>query len=275
MKLSSPKLTGTFFAVLFFIGLGLLVYPLVSDYVFQRNVVAGLMDYERSLSDLDEPRITHMRQEALAYNNALKGDPVEDPFVLGSGTALPENYLEVLDIGDGIMGYISLPSVGIYLPIRHGTSDEVLDTGAGHIRQTALPIGGIGNNPVITAHTGHGKAELFNRLIEVSEGDEFTLYVLDEVLTYRVFRTEVIEPYYVATLAAEPGRDRVTLLTCTPYGINSHRLLVHGERIETDANHSRASVTAAPFPYKLVLVLMLGIVVFVVIIVLAARRREP
>jgi len=269
----SPRLSGILFTLVFFIGLGLLVYPLVSDYVFQRNVVAGVADYRQTLDGLDEDRIDAMRQAAVAYNNSLRGDPVEDPFVLGSGTALPENYLEVLDMGDGIMGYISIPLVGIHLPIYHGTSDEVLDSGAGHIRQTALPIGGEGNNPVITAHTGHKKADLFNRLIELKEGDTFYLQVLDEVLTYRVFKTEIVEPYYVKSLAPQPGQDRVTLLTCTPYGINSHRLLVHGVRVPTDDTAQAATLTQAGFPFKLVCLSMWGVVLFAVVVI-AVRRRE-
>jgi len=272
MRPKRQRFGGVLFAVAFFIGLGLLTYPFLSDYLFQRNVTAGVVSYEQKLEALDSAEIARMKEEALAYNNSLKGDPVEDPFVLGSGIALPQNYLEVLDMGDSIMGYVSIPMVGIYLPIRHGTSDEVLDNGAGHIRQSALPIGGKGNNPVITAHTGHKKAELFNRLVELKEGDTFILYVLDEVLTYRVSDTEIIEPEYVRTLAPQIGRDTVTLLTCTPYGINSHRLLVHGERIPTDSAPQKATPGPLAFPYKLAALISMGMVVFIATLVTTRRQ---
>lgn len=165
------------------------------------------------------------------YNENLSGDPVKDPFVRGSGYALPENYDDVLNV-DGVMGYIEIPKIGVKLPIYHGTSEEVLERGAGHIESTALPIGGAYRHSVISGHRGLPSAELFTRLDEMELGDIFFIHVLGQRLAYEVDQITTIEPTELDSIMPIPDRDLVTLLTCTPYGINSHRLLVRGSRTE-------------------------------------------
>ena len=254
-------------------GLGIFIYPSVSDYLARRNVVTGANNYEKQVADLSKEEIKQMWKDAETYNDSLNGDPVPDPFIPGSGRILPENYLRVLDTGDGVMGYIDIPKIKVYLPINHGASDEVLTKGAGHIEQTTLPIGGVGNLSVITAHTGFSDAEMFNRLIEIENGDIFMVRVLDKVFTYKVDDINIIDPEDLESLFAVADKDYVTLVTCTPYGVNSHRLLVRGERIanEPEAVNKKVEV---PFPWKLIIMIIVSIAIFVVILVCNNRRNR-
>ena len=254
-------------------GLGIFIYPTLSDYLARRNVVTGANNYEKKVVELSKAEIEKMWQEAEEYNDSLNGDPVPDPFIPGSGRILPENYLRVLDTGDGIMGYIDIPKIKVYLPINHGTSEEVLTKGAGHIEQTTLPIGGEGNLSVITAHTGFAGAEMFNRLIEIVEGDTFMIRVLDKVFTYQVDDIHVIDPEDLESLFPVEGKDYVTLVTCTPYGVNSHRLLVRGERIANTPEAVKREVTT-PFPWKLVIMIIVSIMMFVLTLIWNNREKS-
>ena len=148
----------------------------------------------------------------------------------GSGYALPDNYLEVLNT-DGIMGRLTIPKIGVDLPIYHGSSEESLQKGVGHIESTSLPIGGEYRHAVLTGHRGLPNAELFTRLDELTVGDTFYIHVLDRTLAYQVDQITTVEPDEMETLRAVPGEDYVTLVTCTPYGVNTHRLLVRGTRV--------------------------------------------
>lgn len=157
-----------------------------------------------------------------------------DPFELvDAGGKNDISYESTLDLdGSGLMCFVEIPKVDVYLPVYHGTSAEVLGKGAGHLEGSALPVGGIGNRPVISAHTGVNASKMFSDLTELEKGDLFFIHVLDEVLAYRVCEIQVILPEDTNSLVAENGRDLVSLLTCTPYGVNTHRLVVTGERTE-------------------------------------------
>ena len=192
---------------------------------------------------IGEDSLKKEKEKAQTYNENLSGDPVHDPFVFGSGYALPENYKEVLNLSeDGIMGYIQIPKILVDLPIYHGTSEEVLEKGVGHIQNTSVPIGGNSTHSVLTGHTGLPNAELFTRLDELVVGDIFYIHVLNEILTYKVYEIKVVLPDNIDELRITSGEDLVTLVTCTPYGVNSHRLLVKAERVEyedyTENNNS-------------------------------------
>ncbi len=220
-------------ALLVIAGLCVFCYPVVSNMLEERNHTEAINRYDEDMMSKTQAEISAEKQKATEYNENLAGDPVHDPFVPGSGYALPDNYTEVLNTGgDGVMGYIEISKISAKLPIYHGTSEETLQKGVGHIESTALPIGGKGNHPVLTGHTGLPTAELFTNLVTLSAGDEFYIHVLDETLAYRVCEINVVEPSELEKLQAEEGRDLVTLVTCTPYGVNSHRLLVKGERTE-------------------------------------------
>ena len=255
--------------LVFFLGLAIFTYPALSDYMTRRNVAQGATTYGEQITQLSDEVIAGMWEEARVYNDSLNGVPVPDPFIPGSGRVLPENYRSVLDVGEGIMGYVDIPNINVYLPIRHGVSDEVLEKGAGHIEQTTLPIGGIGNHSILTAHTGLTSAEMFNRLTEVVKGDMFLLHVLDKTFTYEVDEITVILPEEIEKLLPVEGEDYVTLVTCTPYGVNSHRLLVRGTRIPNVRNVEPEVVQVSRLR-----ILIIGVVVAILIIFLVIWLKQ-
>lgn len=215
---------------LFLGGAAVFCYPAISNYLNQKNQTRVVQHYEQTVAAQDDALLAEEWAKAEEYNENLAGDPVHDPFVPGSGYALPDNYLDVLNI-DGVMGRITIPKIGVDLPIYHGTDAETLEKGVGHIESTSLPIGGEYRHAVLTGHRGLPSAELFTRLDELEPGDQFYLHVLDATLAYQVDQILTVEPQELETLVAEPGQDYVTLVTCTPYGINTHRMLVRGARI--------------------------------------------
>lgn len=221
-------------AIIFIIvGTGIFLYPSISNYFAEKNHVEAIRNYDKMVVKIGEDSLKKEKEKAQTYNENLSGDPVHDPFVFGSGYALPENYKEVLNIsGDGIMGYIQIPKISVDLPIYHGTSEEVLEKGVGHIQNTSVPIGGNSTHSVLTGHTGLPNAELFTRLDELVVGDIFYIHVLNDILTYKVYEIKVVLPDNISELQITNGNDFVTLVTCTPYGVNSHRLLVKAERVE-------------------------------------------
>ncbi len=231
-------------AIIFIIvGTGIFLYPSISNYFAEKNHVEAIRNYDKMVVKIGEDSLKKEKEKAQTYNENLSGDPVHDPFVLGSGYALPENYKEVLNIsGDGIMGYIQIPKISVDLPIYHGTSEEVLEKGVGHIQNTSVPIGGNSTHSVLTGHTGLPNAELFTRLDELVVGDIFYIHVLNDILTYKVYEIKVVLPDNIDELRITSGEDLVTLVTCTPYGVNSHRLLVKAKRVEyedyTENNNS-------------------------------------
>ena len=218
--------------LVFAAGAGIFLYPAVSNFLAERAQTNVIRSYQAAVDESNRQKLEEEWQKAEEYNENLAGDPVHDPFVIGSGYVLPDNYEEVLNLnGDGVMGYLEIPKIDVELPIYHGTSEEVLEKGAGHLEATALPIGGKNRHPVISAHRGLPSAELFTRLDEMEIGDWFYLSVLDETLAYEVDKITVIEPEELEFLTPEENRDLLTLLTCTPYGVNTHRLLVRGTRV--------------------------------------------
>lgn len=232
-KRITDKITLIVSILFILIGTIIFLYPTVSNYLAEKNQVEIIREYEEMIVQIDENQINEEMQKAKTYNENLSGEPVHDPFVEGSGYALPENYKEVLNLSeDGVMAYIEIPKISVYLPIYHGTSNEVLEKGVGHIQSTSIPIGGISTHSVLTGHTGLPSAELFTRLDELVVGDIFYIHVLNEVLTYKIYETKVILPDEIDELQITSGRDLVTLVTCTPYGVNTHRLLVKAERTE-------------------------------------------
>ena len=244
MKNNSEKLLLIISIIFIILGVGIFLYPSISNYLAEKNHIDIIRNYDDLIVKIDEEKINEEKEKAKIYNENLSGDPVHDPFVIGSGYALPENYKEVLNVGDdGVMGYVEIPKISVYLPIYHGTSDDVLEKGVGHIQNTSVPIGGKSAHSVLTGHTGLPNAELFTRLDELGIGDIFYIHVLDDVLTYKVFETKVILPDKIDELQILNGKDYITLVTCTPYGVNSHRLLVKAERVEYEEYSVTKSTT--------------------------------
>ncbi len=220
-------------------GVGIFMYPTISNYFAEKNQVAAVATYDENLKKQSDEEIAAEMEKAKIYNENLAGDPVHDPFVPGSGYALPGNYEEILNVdGNGMMGYIEIPKIAVKIPIYHTSTEEVLQKGVGHIESTALPIGGSGTHAVLTGHRGLPSAELFTRLDELEIGDCFYIHVLNEIHAYKVCEVNVVLPTELENLVAEPGKDYITLVTCTPYGVNSHRMLVKAERTEYNAEEA-------------------------------------
>ena len=236
--------------LIFLVGLSVMLYPSVSDAVnrkHQSRAVAGYAEEVEQLSDADYQ--TYF-DAADAYNRQLNTTP--NAFYKPD---LVSGYAQTLDIsGTGIMGYITIPKISVELPIYHGTDEGVLQVAAGHLEGSSLPVGGAGTHAVISAHRGLPSAKLFTNLDELEVGDRFTITVLNRVLTYEVDQISSVLPTEIDQLLPTEGMDYVTLMTCTPYGINTHRLLVRGKRVETTESQKHIRVAADAFRIEPIIV---------------------
>lgn len=260
-----------FFGIIFILGIGCILYPLVTNIAYQLGAYSAVSSYDDAVARYSPEELAQLWAEAYAYNEELSATEVRDPFTVDEVTAPLDRYFEVLNPdGTGMMGYVEVPSVGLEVPLYHGTGDEVLQKGAGHIATTALPVDGDSIHPVLTGHTGLPDKLLFTNLAFVKEGDIFRVKILDRTFTYKVASIDVVEPDDTALLQPVAGEDNLTLLTCTPYGINSQRLLVTG--VPTQDNDEQGlqpvlllSLAAA----GVVLLLVVGVVQIV------RRTRRP
>ena len=252
--------------VMLVIGLSLILYPTIADWWNSFHQSRAIADYDATLSEMKAEDYTHLFEEAKAYNEAL--GQIQFPLMHYDQVPGYENLLNIT--GTGIMGYLDVPKINLELPIYHGTSEGVLQIAVGHVEGTSLPTGGESNHCVISAHRGLPSARLFTDLDKMEVGDTFVLTVIDRTLTYQVDQILIVEPHEVQPLYAVDGEDYCTLVTCTPYGVNSHRMLVRGTRIENEIQRKEIRVTAdaaiiepilvAPFvaaPILLVLFIML------------------
>lgn len=215
--------------VMFVLGLLILSYPFVSSWYNDRQLVDKVNTYQDEVDNIDPEYVKRELKKAQEYNDSLKGEPVKDPFVEGSGRALPENYMSVLNY-NGLMGVLEIPKINVNLPIQHGSSEDVLKRAIGHLEGTSLPIGSRGGHSMLTGHTGLPDATLLTNLTELQEGDKFYIKVLGRELIYEVDNIKIIIPEEFEKIELTGDEDFVTLVTCTPYGVNSHRLLVRGKR---------------------------------------------
>lgn len=221
--------------LIFLVGFIICCYPLVSSLLERQHLKGAVSTYQESVSEKDKSDIEAIFEKAHEYNSMLfqsNGASVDGMQSTG-GVLSDENYNSILSQGEtGIMGSIEIPKIGVDLPIYHGTSDEVLSNGVGHVQDSSLPVGGESTRCVLTGHRGLPNSKLFTRLDEIKKGDLFFLNVFGETLAYKVNDIQVIEPEEVDVLNIEEGKDLVSLITCTPYGLNTHRLVVTGERVE-------------------------------------------
>lgn len=235
------KLTTILLVLAFFAGLSLLLYPTVSDYWNSLHASQAVADYAENVRNLEAEKYEQVLQDARNYNQML-------PYKHTTFALSEEDkgaYDTLLDIsGTGVMGYIEIPTINISLPVYHGTEDAVLQIAVGHLEWSSLPVGGEDTHCVLSGHRGLPSAKLFKNLDKLVVGDKFVMRVLDEVLTYEVDQILIVEPTDVSTLIIEAGKDLCTLVTCTPYGINSHRLLVRGHRIENQEEAQAIRVTS-------------------------------
>ena len=241
------KLTTILLILALFAGLSLLLYPTVSDYWNSLHASQAVADYAENVRNLEAEKYQQVLQDARNYNQML-------PYKHTTFALSEEEkgaYDALLDIsGTGVMGYIEIPAINISLPVYHGTEEGVLQIAVGHLEWSSLPVGGADTHCVLSGHRGLPSAKLFTNLDKLVVGDKFIMRVLDEVLTYEVDQILIVEPTDVSALMIEAGKDLCTLITCTPYGINSHRLLVRGTRVISGASASEGGSLELPNELK-------------------------
>ena len=207
--------------------LGLMIYPLAGEFLSERYHSDVETTYTAAIADTDDAELTAQRQAAEQYNAMLSGTAA---ITEGGASAPPLPYAEQLTVG-GVMAYVDIPKIGVYLPVQHGTDADTLERAVGHVVGTSLPVGGSSTHAVLSAHSGMASAKLFSDIDQLTEGDMFYIYVLGEVLAYEVDTINTVLPTDTSLLQIEEGKDLVTLVTCTPFGVNTHRLLVRGHRV--------------------------------------------
>ena len=225
--------------ILTIIGLAILLYPLIARLITKYNGTEAVLNYQKNISNASQNDKEKQLENAQKYNKDLKTVVVKEEDKVGY-----VNYLETLNI-DKAMGYINIPKINVYLTIYHGTGDSVLEVGIGHLENTSLPVGGEGTHAVLTGHTGLVKQKLFDDIHKLEIKDKFYIYVLDQKLTYEVDQIKVVEPSDESDLKIVEGQDYVTLVTCTPYGVNSHRLLVRGKRVPNEDEQAQNKATSS------------------------------
>ena len=218
----------------FLIALGITLYPMISTWYNERHQAEVHIHYQEKVEQVDNTKLIEAKELAVAYNQTiLPGAQDEDSFSKEALLSASENYGSLLNLaGDGIMGYVEVPTIGVTLPIFHGTNNSTLERGVGHLLGSSLPVGGESTHSVLTAHSGMASQKMFSDLDRVKIGDIFFLDVLGEKLAYQVDQIKTVLPYDTTFLQTEMGNDLCTLVTCTPFGVNTHRLLVRGTRIE-------------------------------------------
>lgn len=279
-------LTGLIGAVVLLAGLSLICYPFISNYLMSQNHNSEIADQAAAVEKADSNTLEEAFAQAETYNKGLLGNVVlTDPFDPGFQQESNMEYESLLNINnDSVMASIEIPRINTKLPIYHGTAQDTLLKGVGHLQKTSLPIGGVGTHSVLTGHTGLSSARLFTDLNKMETGDVFYIYVLNRTLAYKVDQIKVVEPTDTNDLKIDWKKDYVTLITCTPYGINSHRLLVRGIRIpyeeaETIVENTVIVESTWMLEYKKALVagaavLVIIIIVFIIIKRLLSKRRN-
>ena len=232
-------------------GLGLLLYPPVSQAWNAHHQTRAVIASEQQAESMDDVKRRQMLEDAHAYNNDLREGRIS---TAEEGT---QRYLDTLDVNNGLMGSISIPSIDVLIPVYHGTTDKVLQTGIGHLEGTSLPVGGKGTHCVLTGHSGLPGSRLFTDLEDVKENDRFTLEALGEKAVYEVDRISIVLPQETDSLVIHDDLDECTLITCTPYGVNTHRLLVHGIRVQDTQNAAPVPAQGRRIPWIAIILLVI------------------
>lgn len=250
--------------ILFFIGLLTLFYPTLSNYYNEKIGSKTIYNYENIIDSYDFNKFKEIKDNAIKYNKDLSklSDPLIDYKEI-------KNYENILNVNDeGMMGYLSIDKIRVEIPIYHGTSNDTLNSFVGHVEGTSLPIGGISTHSVLSAHRGLPSAKLFSDLDKLEVGDTFKIIVLDEVLTYKVDKISIVKPNNSKELMNVKDKDYVTLITCTPYGINTHRLLVRGVRVDNNVNKVYISTEGFKINKLIVIpILTLPIIILLILII--------
>ena len=274
MKKKNGNFTTLLLVLILLTGLSLLLYPTVSDYWNSFHQTRAIATYAENVAIMDQEQYDEIWAAAKAYNASLAER--DNAFLLSDEQK--EEYTRLLDVsGLGVMGYIEIPSIDCSLPIYHGTEESVLQVAVGHLDWTSLPVGGESTHCVLSGHRGLPSAKLFTNLDKLQTGDIFMLRVLDNVLTYEVDQILIVEPQETGALRIEEGKDYCTLVTCTPYGINTHRLLVRGHRIDNLEEVKTVRVTADAVQIEPMLVapmVAIPILLVLLLLLLLPRRRK-
>lgn len=275
--------------LIFVAGVGVMSYPLISSVINNIESRNHVEEYTKTTKQMSSEETLDMFKKAEEYNHSLTNNVIlTDPFDEKAYQKIGENYENALNVdGNGLIGYIDIPKINVYLPIYHGTTENILAKGAGHLQNTSLPVGGESTHSIISAHTAYPGETFFDYLTDMQKGDEFFVHVLDRVLKYEVDNIKVVLPEETDDLRIIRGEDYVTLLTCTPYSINTHRLLVRGKRVEyDDSKYISSGASAASIgddgvfflgykiTYPVAGLIVVGFVALVVIIVIISLRRS-
>lgn len=276
MRKKSGKISTIILIIILLVGLSVMLYPIISNWWNERVQSQVISNYNQTVAHMDSDETERLLAEAHDYNEQLAG--VYAPFINYKQVS---GYEDILNIsGTGIMGYITIPVIHAEFPIYHGTSEEVLNVAAGHLQGSSIPVGGKNTHAVISAHRGLPSAKLFTDLDKMVVGDTFTITILDEVLTYEVEEILIVKPEEVDQLAIIPNEDYVTLMTCTPYGVNTHRLLLRSHRIETVNDESAVKIKVNPDATQVDPMLVVPIIftVFVIILIffwiIGSKRKK-
>lgn len=274
MRLRKKTLYTALCAICVLLSMAALAYPLAANLLSARNRSAVQTEYAEAVNSADKEALQEAWKAAEAYNEALSPVQFQD-----NVSAALQAYNQLLNIdGNGIMGYVDIPSIDVYLPIYHGTDGDTLQNGIGHLVGSSLPVGGLGTHTVLTGHTGLASNKLFSDIREMQVGDVFYLHVLSRTLAYKVTEINVVEPSDTSRLAINKEQDSCTLITCTPYGVNTHRLLVRGERTAYDGNAApiaeQVQVQEEKENFQLILFALLPMVVALVVTLIIVVRRK-
>ena len=274
------KLIIFLFILMIVVGLGIILFPLISNQVNEIHYQEVIGTYDDTVTHKTEIENNQMLIKAREYNSSLSSTKIVDVFQNPVQTNSSE-YLSILNVDDnGMMGYISIPKIDVRIPIYHGTSSDILQKGVGHLEGSSLPVGGESTHAILSAHRGLPSSRLFTDLDQLKEGDIFYIYVLDEVLAYQVDQVLVTEPSETEALKIVDGKDYITLVTCTPYAVNTHRLLVRGERIEYNKQveeqtvEDRSLSTADIILYVSLVIAILLIVITIIAIVRYKQNKN-
>jgi sortase A len=264
------KLTTVFLLIAFLVGLSLLLYPTISDLYNAKHQSQAVEDYATQLAKLDDGETEKMRKEAEAYNERLASRSGTAFYLTEEETAEYEQQLSVTEV----ISYVEIPSIRVTLPIYHGVEDNVLQAGVGHFPGSSLPVGGESTHCVLSGHRGLPSSKLLTDLDQLVEGDVFMLYTLNETLTYEVDQILIVEPEDLSALAIVPGKDYCTLVTCTPYGVNTQRLLVRGHRIDNLSEAALQAITADAVRIEPVMVAPFAAVPIFLLLLFWVFKRE-
>lgn len=275
------KLATIFLILMMISGFAILLYPKVSNWLAKRNQIKTIQNFHKAVEEFDTEELEAERNKAVEYNQSLQNVQISDPFGEEADMNVHGNYNEILDFGNGIMAELSIPCIDVNLPIYHGTGEKILEKGIGHIHQSSFPIGGEGFHAILSGHTGLPSVELLTDLEKLKIGDHFYIKILKDTLAYEVDSILVVEPYDTSALQPVEGKDYVTLVTCTPYGINTQRLLVRGVRVPYIADEeSQGSYTVNKIigpdaiSKKMIVCIAGGVVLLILIVIIVVLKND-